>query len=82
MPRVRKTVLPDEGLTGLRQNKAAATERDFPHIVEIELPLNGFDVGLSHEMTTFHHLRNIRPVSAGEGCEPINTIVAGVSLIR
>jgi hypothetical protein len=60
MPRGRKAVLPDEGLPGLHQNKAAATERDFPHIVEIELPLDGFDVGLSREMATFHHLRNIR----------------------
>jgi len=61
MPRGGKAVLPDEGLTGLRLNRAVATERDFPHIVEIELPLNGFDLGLSREMATFHHLRNIRP---------------------
>ena len=61
MPKGRKAVLPDEGPTGLRQNKAVATERDFPHIVEIKLPLNGFDVRLSREMATFHHLHNIRP---------------------
>jgi hypothetical protein len=52
--------MPKDGKAAPRQNKAAATERDFPHIVEIALPLNGFDVGLSREMATFHHLHSIR----------------------
>jgi len=45
----------------LRRSKKVATERDFPHIVEIALPVNGLDVGLSREITTFHRLRNIQP---------------------
>jgi hypothetical protein len=44
-----------------RKNKAIETERDFPHVVEIDLPENGLDVGVSHEMTIFHQLRDIRP---------------------
>lgn len=42
-----------------RTDKALATERNFPYIVEIELPLNGLDLRLNREIITFHRLRNI-----------------------
>jgi len=45
----------------LRRSKKVATERDFPHIIEIELPVNGLDVQLSREIATFHSARDIRP---------------------
>jgi hypothetical protein len=44
-----------------RKSKAIEIERNFPHIVEIELPKNGLDVDVSHRMTIFHRLRDIRP---------------------
>jgi hypothetical protein len=42
-------------------SKTLAIERDFPHIIEIELPASGLDVRMSREMTTFHRARDIRP---------------------
>jgi hypothetical protein len=44
-----------------RKSKALGTERDFPHVIEIALPVNGLDVGLSREIATFHRARDIRP---------------------
>ncbi len=55
------TVEPDQGLISFRKSKALATERDFPHIVEIVVPVNGLDVRLNREMATFHRSHNIRP---------------------
>ena len=43
----------------IRSNKVSATERNFPHIVEIELPVNGLDLRLSREITAFHRSRDI-----------------------
>lgn len=44
----------------VRKDKASATERDFPHIVEIELPTNGLDDRMNREIMTFHRLRDIQ----------------------
>jgi hypothetical protein len=45
----------------LPKNKAITTERDFPYIVEIDLPLAGLDVRLSRAIRIFHQLNNIAP---------------------
>lgn len=39
--------------------KARANERDFPHIIEIEMPANGLNVRMSREIATFHRAREI-----------------------
>ena len=57
----REVVRPDEALARIRKRKVLATERKFPHIVEIVLPEHGLDVGVNREMVTFCRLRNIRP---------------------
>jgi hypothetical protein len=44
-----------------RHPKALANERDLPNIIEISMPVNGFDVRLSREMAAFHHLHDIGP---------------------
>jgi hypothetical protein len=44
-----------------RTQKALTTERDLPHLVEIELPLSGLNTQMNREMVTFHRLHNIRP---------------------
>jgi hypothetical protein len=54
--RQRKVVRPAP-----RKRKVLVTERKFPHIVEIALPVNGLDVRVNCEMATFYRLRNIRP---------------------
>jgi hypothetical protein len=45
----------------LRNSKAATTERDFPHIIEIDLPATGLDFRLSREMGRFHQANDIAP---------------------
>jgi hypothetical protein len=42
------------------KSKAQATEREFPHVVEITLPAKGLDIQLSRQIATFHSLRDIR----------------------
>ena len=37
------------------------TEREFPHIVEMVLPVGGLDARRNREIATSHSLRNIRP---------------------
>jgi hypothetical protein len=44
-----------------RTQRALTTERDLPHIVEIELPSSGLNTQMNREMVTFHCLHNIRP---------------------
>jgi len=44
-----------------RSGKAPTNERDFPHIVEIALPVNGFNIRLSREMAAFHRSHDIEP---------------------
>jgi hypothetical protein len=46
-----------EPMTG---SKALATERDFPHIVELAMPVNGLDVRMSRDIAAFHRSRNIQ----------------------
>lgn len=41
-----------------RKDKALATERDFPYIVE--LPMNGLDIRMNREIMTFHCSRDIQ----------------------
>jgi len=45
----------------IRKRKVLATERNFPHIVEIVLPVQGLDVCVNREMVTFCRLHKIRP---------------------
>jgi len=45
----------------LNKSKAITTERDFPHIIEIDLPLAGLDVRLSRAMGKFHESNDITP---------------------
>jgi hypothetical protein len=45
----------------LRNNKVTATEREFPYIVEIELPTNGLDLSTNREIMTFHRLHSLQP---------------------
>ena len=62
MPRgPRKVVRPDKALAKIRKRKVLATERKFPHIVEIVLPVHGLDVRVNREMVTFCRLHKIRP---------------------
>jgi hypothetical protein len=44
-----------------RTQRALTTERDLPHIVEIELPSSGLNTQMNREMVTFHRSHNIRP---------------------
>ena len=44
-----------------RKTKAVATERDFRHIIEFAVPINGLGVRLNREMVAFHRSRDIRP---------------------
>jgi hypothetical protein len=57
----RKVVRRAKALTIIRKRKVLATERKFPHFVEITLPPSGLDVRVNREMVTFHRLHNIRP---------------------
>ena len=50
-----------KGTVACVRPRASENERDFPHIVEIALPPDGFDAALSREMETFHRSRDIRP---------------------
>jgi hypothetical protein len=43
-----------------RNSKVVATERAFPHIIEIALPVNGLSVRLNREMIVFHRSRDIQ----------------------
>jgi|ERR1700722_1552994 hypothetical protein len=45
----------------LPKSKAITIERDFPHIIEIDLPLTGLDFRLSRAIRIFHHSNNIKP---------------------
>jgi hypothetical protein len=51
----------EAGVKALPRGKAVTTERDFPHIIEIDLPLTGLDVRLSRAIRIFHQLNNIAP---------------------
>jgi hypothetical protein len=42
-------------------SRVLASERTCPHIVEIAVPVDGFDLRLSREMSSFHCLHEIRP---------------------
>jgi hypothetical protein len=44
-----------------RSYPTLSNERDFPHVVEILLPLDGLDVRMSRDIATFHSSRDIRP---------------------
>ena len=57
MPRGRKS----DNELNFRMQRALKTERDLPHIVEIELPSTGLNTQMNREMVTFHRLHNIRP---------------------
>jgi hypothetical protein len=45
----------------LPKSRAVTTERDFPHIIEIDLPVAGLDFRLSREMGKFHEANDIAP---------------------
>jgi hypothetical protein len=45
----------------LPKSKAITTERDFPHIIEIDLPWAGLDVRLSRAIAKFHQSNDITP---------------------
>jgi hypothetical protein len=51
----------EPGVKALPRGKAVTTERDYPHIIEIDLPLAGLDVRLSRAIRIFHQLNNITP---------------------
>jgi hypothetical protein len=57
MPRGRKG---DKELN-FHAQRAVKTERDLPHVVEIELPSSGLDTQMNREMVTFHRMHNIQP---------------------
>jgi hypothetical protein len=57
MPKGRKG---DNELT-FRTQRALTTERDLPHIVEIELPSTGLNTQMNREMATFHRSHDIQP---------------------
>jgi hypothetical protein len=59
--RSRKVVRRNEALAKIPTRKVLATERKFPHIVEIVLPVHGLDIRVNRGMVTFCHMRNIRP---------------------
>ena len=42
------------------KSKKLSTERNFPHIIEIALPVSGLAADVSREMATFHRSRDIR----------------------
>ncbi len=44
-----------------KPNVRPKNERDFPYIVELPLPPNGFDERVRRAMETFHRTRDIRP---------------------
>jgi hypothetical protein len=51
----------ESGAKVLPRSKAVTTERDYPHIIEIDLPLAGLDFRLSRAIRIFHQLNNITP---------------------
>ena len=65
-----------------RTQRALTTERDLPHIVEIELPSSGLNTQMNREMVTFHRSHNIRPRFGRRREKAGKNIVAGASLIR
>ena len=44
-----------------KPNVRPKNERDFPYIVELPLPPNGFDERVRRAMEIFHRTRDIRP---------------------
>jgi hypothetical protein len=63
---------PEEKSKFDRSGKARANEREYPYVVELPVPLNGLDVQLSGQITTFHKSRHIQVAK---------TITAGASRI-
>ena len=57
MPRGRK----GDNELNFRMQRALKTERDLPHIVEIELPSTGLNTQVNREMATFHRSHDIQP---------------------
>jgi hypothetical protein len=57
MPRGRK----GDNELNFRMQRALKTERDLPHIVEIELPSTGLNTQMNREMATFHRSHDIQP---------------------
>jgi hypothetical protein len=57
----RKVIRRNKALPKTPKRKVLVTERNFPHIVEIVLPVHGLDIRVNREMVTFCHIRNIRP---------------------
>jgi hypothetical protein len=43
-----------------RAQKSGNYERDFPHVVEIELPPKGFETSRTREIEEFHRLKGIQ----------------------
>jgi hypothetical protein len=60
------------------ERTAAQNERDFPHIVELQVPPNGFGVKLD-AMYAFHRERNLRPTGDAASGATIKTMCVGVS---
>jgi hypothetical protein len=42
------------------KGKKLSTECNFPHIIEIALPVSGLSANVNREMATFHRSRDIR----------------------
>jgi hypothetical protein len=57
MPRGRK----DGNELNFRAQRALRTERDLPHIVEIELSSSGLNAQMNREMVAFHRFHDIQP---------------------
>jgi hypothetical protein len=57
----RKAIRRNKAMTKTPKRKVLSTERKFPHIVEIVLPVHGLDIRVNREMVMFCHMRNIRP---------------------
>jgi hypothetical protein len=57
----QETLVTGPSAKALHKSKAISTERDFPHIIEIDLPLAGLDVRLSRAMGKFHESNDITP---------------------
>ena len=51
---------PEEKSKFDRSGKARTNERKYPYIVELPVHLNGLDVKLSRQITTFHKSRHIQ----------------------
>ena len=60
-PDAQTAIDPNPKFKGLRGGKAAAIEREFPHVVKIALPVGGLDLRQNREIAMFHRLHNIRP---------------------